>query len=159
MRRFILAAGLAALLLIPATAFATNSDKATGDASSPGATENGNVPFELVFTAQGTAAPKGNFTFTRADGSFTVASVSCYSQSGNEAGFSGTITSATGVLAGFLGQTGYASVQDNGQGSKATAPGRMQIDIGSVYASNCAPGQPYFPYAVSSGTVQVHQGS
>ena len=163
MKKVIIGAVTAVLLGVGAgAALAANSDKATGGIGSPGAAANGNVPFNLEFTAQNSASPSGTFQFRRADGSFKVASVSCYSQSGNEAGFSGIITSTSGIFADPTnasyvapGSTGYAAVQDNGQGANSP-PDMVQVDIGPQYATNCAPGP--FPYTVTSGNVLVHQG-
>jgi hypothetical protein len=159
-RKAVLAGALAALAVAPASALASNSDKATGGGTSPGNAQYQQggvaVPFSFAFTAQNTAAPKGQFEFQRPDGSFH-ATVTCYAQSGNQAAFSGPITSGTGQFSGSVGQYAYYGVIDNGEGANATAPDAVQIDIGPQYTNNC-PISVLYPYQLSGGNVQVHQG-
>ena len=131
----------------PMPAQATASNIAFGSIGSPGAAPNGNVPFSLSLEAGGSPA-RGSFTFRRADGSFTV-DVGCYSETGNRAGFSGPITSATGLFASRVGQTAYAAVEDSRSGS----PDLVQVDIDPRYAGDCSP--TVFPYSVTSGDVVV----
>jgi len=158
---FAVLAAVGAFAVVPASALASNTDKSTGGGSSPGnATYQAGgvaVPFSFTLTAQNTLAPKGNFTFTRPDGSFQ-ATVTCYTQAGNQGALSGPITSGTGIFAGFAGQYAYFGVQDNGEGANATAPDAIQVDIGSQYTNNC-PISSIYPYQVTSGNIQVHQGS
>jgi hypothetical protein len=150
----------AAFAVVPASALAGNSDKATGGGSSPGnaTTQAGGVavPFSFTLTAQNTAAPKGQFTFTRPDGSFS-ATVTCFTESGNQAALSGPISSGSGVFTGFEGQYAYFGVMDNGEGSTATAPDAIQVDIGGQYTNSC-PISTLDPYQVTGGNIQVHQG-
>ena len=156
----------AAFAFAPASALAGNSNKATGGGTSAGnaAYQAGGVavPFSFTLSAQNAAAPTGQFTFQRPDGSF-AATVSCYTQSGNQAALSGPITSGTGGFAGSVGQYAYFGVVDNGEGSKATAPDGIQVDIGPQYAGSCPIFNTFitggaYPYTLDGGNIQVHQG-
>src|SRR5215472_7582792 len=117
MKKILAAAILAAAIAVP-TAMSGTTPKLTGGGGSPGAAPNGNIPFFVNVTAQGVAPNvKGNFTFTRADGTFG-GSVDClHIRSDGTAWASGPISTATGTFAGFAGQGFVVGVQDNGQGA------------------------------------------
>jgi hypothetical protein len=148
---------LTALAVAPAAANADDTGKATGGGKSPGglAQAGGPIPFGFAFTAQDTLAPKGHFVFQRPEGSFE-GTVTCYTQEGKEAAFSGPITEASGIFAGMVGETAYYGVQDNGQGARATGPDRIQVELGPQHAGNC-PISPVYPYEVTSGNIKVHR--
>jgi hypothetical protein len=158
LKKVLLAAALAAAIAVP-TALAAPTAKLTGNGGSPGAVYNGNHPFTVSVTAQGTAPnATGSFTFTRADGSFG-GSVDCYIQSGNEAWASGHISQAAGVFGYSVGQGFVVGVQDNGQGAGDPAD-KIQVDIQPYSAGLCSTYSQgvsgWFPYDVTSGNFQVH---
>jgi hypothetical protein len=167
LKKVALLAATGAFLVAPAAASASSSGPmTTGSGSSPGSTYQANgavVPFSFDISAHDSGAPSGQFTFTRPDGTFT-ASVSSYSEVGNQAAFSGQITSGTGIFASDAGQYAYMGVEDNGQGASAQ-PDDIQVDIGPQY-QNYSPvytqapsnwGWPTaYPYQVTSGNITVH---
>jgi hypothetical protein len=162
LKKATLVAVTGALLVAPAVASASTSATSTaGLGWSPGnATYQAGhvaVPFEFGFDASNPTAPKGEFTFDRPDGSFQ-ATVTHYTQVGNQAAFSGPITHGTGIFAHEAGDYAYFGVEDNGNPTKDA----IQVDIGSQYA-NSAPiastvsswTNPY-PYQVALGAIEMH---
>jgi hypothetical protein len=117
----------------------------------------------LTFTAQGTAdGPRGDFNFTTLSpfGDFTSTSgiVVCYSQSGNEAVFTGLITANISPFPGyFIGRYVVVTVVDNGEGSSAL-PDQFGIAMSFATAPDCAVSDeiPQANLAVTSGNIQVH---
>jgi hypothetical protein len=164
LKKAALLAATGACLVAPAIASADSGPKATGSGSSPGnaAWQINHVamPFSFSFDAQNPSAPTGTFTFQRADGTM-LGTVTCYTQVGNQAAFSGQITRTTGFYNQFAGSYAYFGVQDNGQGAQATALDGIQQDIGPQYQGSCGIFNPaltngVYPYAVTSGNIQVH---
>jgi hypothetical protein len=162
MKKILAAAILVAAIAVP-TAFSATTPKLTGGGGSPGDAryQQGGVavPFFVNVTAQNTGtapAATGNFTFTRADGTFG-GSVDCYVQSGNHAYATGQITSATGIYGGQIGQGFVVGVQDNGQGA-GDPPDMIQVDIWPYSPTLCTSyySSPAFPYAVTTGNFQIH---
>lgn len=149
-------AAVAAIGITVPTALGASTPKLTGGGGSPGASYNGNNPFFVNVTAQGTAPNvTGNFTFTRADGTFG-GPVDCYTQSGNTAWASGPITSADGIFSDQVGQGFVVGVQDNGQGAGYPAD-KIQVDIQPYSPNLCNTYQTrWFPYDVTSGNFQIH---
>jgi hypothetical protein len=163
LKKAALLAATGAFLVAPAAASANSGPKATGSGSCPGSQyqAGGVVPFSFSFNAQDVGAPKGQFTFARPDGSFT-ATVTAFNEKGNEAAFTGPITSGTGVFASDVGDYAYMGVQDNGQGGTANGPDGIQVDLGMQYKnwdpiySTVSYWPAAYPYQVTSGNIQVH---
>jgi hypothetical protein len=163
MKKYLLAAAVVSVALAVPAAFGASTPKLTGSGGSPGDAryQQGGVavPFSVNVTAQGTpSSATGNFTFTRADGSFG-GTVDCYAQTGNTGLATGLITQASGIYSDLIGQNqGFVvNVQDNGQGGGAS-PDKIQVDIWT-YASNLCTyyfSNPVFPYVVTTGNFQVH---
>jgi hypothetical protein len=128
-------------------------------------TEGGTYTYSnmLTFSAQGAAdGARGDFNFTTLSpfGDFTSTSgiVVCYSQSGNEAVFTGLITANISPSPDyFIGRYVVVTVVDNGEGS-STLPDRFGIALSFATAPDCAASEviPQANLAVTSGNIQVH---
>ena len=83
-------------------ALAASAPKATGNVDFVFQTGNGPVTGNVTFNAQGTTTnAKGQLAYTNSVGQFLNGVVTSYSQSGNTAVFSGTITDGSPVFTGM----------------------------------------------------------
>ena len=131
--------------------------KATGGAHAVGA--DGRV--DLSFNAQGTVgqplAAKGhvNYRAVPAMGAATSfkGRVTCYSQEGNRAAFSGIVTKSDDAAL----ETFYFEVIDNGEGSAITPPGDGFRFVENEDETECAVTDMPSDTFVTNGNIQVHE--
>jgi hypothetical protein len=138
-----------------AQALAASSPKATGDVTA----DSGTQVFSATFDAQiqkGEAKGSYHVLFTAGSlaGQFSDGAVSCYIQSGNDASLGGFVDSGNNSTITFIRIT----VQDNGEGSKATGPDLIRVQRFATpppVSSRCL--LPVSDLAtVTGGNLQVH---
>jgi len=151
MRKLVAIMGAGALMLVSGAAMAAGGGpKATGGVSWTNAAQGFDA--KATFNAQPDDPAKGTFRLELSGSQnwWYKGEVTCYNQSGNVATFSGVVTASEG--AGDP-TTFKATVEDNGQGSKATGPDRIGTQRN---ASGCSSHLPVLQN-VTSGNLQVHQ--
>jgi hypothetical protein len=123
MKRIIIVAAMALLMLglTAAPAFAAWDYKATGDAYALNPSNNP-YTYTLATMANDAGAAKGFVTITSATGWWT-GEVEVLQQVGNMAAFTGHVVAASDPT--LVGQPYVSAVQDNGEGSNATAVDRI----------------------------------
>jgi len=147
---------LAAGSISAATALAQPSPKATGDVGAETATQ----AFTAQFVGQGSLTDaKGNYSiqFTRGSlaGQNYSGQVTCYTQSGNVGTLAGPVVDTNNSTITFIRIT----VQDNGEGSKASGPDQIQVQrfaSAPPVSSQCRTPDPPSFATVTDGNLQVH---
>jgi hypothetical protein len=150
-----------ALCVVSTQAFAGGPQKSTGGVTYINGPDGGTSKLEVNGTGT-PAAGDGRIKLRNlATGADYVGQVSCYNQYGNTSRMTGVITSgvvADGPNGGLKDGTGLyfsATVQDNGEGAKASGPDLVAVNHRATNPFDCSV-QRTPERVVTNGNLQVH---